>query len=82
VPLCNIDYNNRHKMGSVLEDSLENIWKGRSFEEKRKLHLNGCRESIDLCSDCNVWDDSYLESAGESSTQPSASGKLIEVVEL
>jgi len=57
VPLCNIDFNNKHPVGNVRDHSIEDIWKSKVITEKRYLHLNNRKGEIDICKNCNVWDE-------------------------
>ena len=57
VPLCNVDYSNKYPTGSLLTHSIEELWRSQIMEERRHLHLNGRKAEIDICKDCNVWDE-------------------------
>ncbi len=57
VPLCNIDYNNKFPTGSVANNSIANVWQSQKNRHRRKLHLNGQKSEISLCTNCNVWDE-------------------------
>lgn len=58
VPLCNADYNNRYPLGSLVSNSIQELWRSKIMEERRKLHLSGEKSSFNICKDCNVWDES------------------------
>lgn len=57
VPLCNSDYNNKYPLGSVVKNSILELWQSKVMQERRQLHLNGRKSSIDICGNCNVWDE-------------------------
>lgn len=58
VPLCNVDFNNTFPSGSVTSHSIAEIWRSELMNERRWLHLDGQKARIDLCENCNVWDES------------------------
>ena len=58
VPLCNVDYNNKYPVGSVVNSSIAELWQSKLSNERRELHLTGQKSCISLCADCNVWDES------------------------
>jgi pyruvate-formate lyase-activating enzyme len=57
VPLCNVDYNDKYPTGSVLTNSIAEVWQSKIMEERRQLHLTGEKSCISLCGNCNVWDE-------------------------
>lgn len=57
VPLCNVDFNNKHQTGNVRDHSIEDLWRSRAMAERRQMHLDGRKACIDLCAKCNVWDE-------------------------
>ena len=57
VPLCNVDYNNKHPTGSVATSSILEVWQSKIMHERRRLHLEGRRGLIPPCNGCNVWDE-------------------------
>ena len=59
VPLCNIDFNNKYPTGSVVKNSIEEVWRSKIMFERRQLHLTGKKACISLCEHCNVWDESH-----------------------
>jgi organic radical activating enzyme len=61
VPLCNVDYNNRHPSGSVSEVSIAEIWRSKVMSERRRIHLFGNKGNIDMCANCNVWEEAGAE---------------------
>lgn len=58
VPLCNIDFNNKFPTGSVVKDTIADLWRSKRANENRQLHLTGQKSCISICTDCNVWDES------------------------
>ena len=59
VPLCNIDYNNKYPTGSVMKNSIREIWKSKVMNQRRELHMKGKKGNIKLCKGCNVWDEEF-----------------------
>ena len=58
VPLCNIDFNNKYPTGSVVTNSIEELWQSKVLAERREWHMAGEKSRISLCKNCNVWDES------------------------
>ena len=57
VPLCNVDYNNKFPLGNVMNTSIRELWQSKIAEERREWHLNNKKNKIELCKNCNVWDE-------------------------
>ncbi len=57
VPLCNVDYNNKFPLGNVMKKSIKDLWRSKIAEDRRNLHLSNNKNKIDLCKNCNVWDE-------------------------
>ena len=57
VPMCNVDFNGNNKIGNVRENTILNIWNSKSMNEIRELHLSGIKGTIDMCKNCNVWEE-------------------------
>ena len=72
VPLCNVDYNNKYPSGSIMKNSVKEIWKSKIFNQRREWHLNNKKNNITLCKNCNVWD----EVAGEELISPEYAEKV------
>ena len=60
VPLCNVDFNNVYPIGSVLEHSIEELWKSKVMNDLREQHLTGKKSCISICENCNVWDEGQI----------------------
>lgn len=56
VPRCNVDYNNKHPLGNVLENPITELW--QRHEALRAQHIAGVRESI--CQGCTVWSEKQI----------------------
>lgn len=56
VPRCNVDYNNKHPLGNVLETPIAELW--QRHEALRAQHISGVRESI--CQGCTVWSEKQI----------------------
>ena len=57
VPLCNVDFNNKYPTGSIMKSSIKDLWTSKIMNARRKLHMNGNKKDISICSNCNVWDE-------------------------
>jgi radical SAM protein with 4Fe4S-binding SPASM domain len=54
VPCCR-DYLYQLDMGSLQENTLEEIWLGEKYQWMRGIHRQGKWDSIPLCADCDTW---------------------------
>ena len=52
VGLCCRDYNNIQKLGNVKHTSIEKIWQGEKMRQLRKSHLDGHRNKVAVCKNC------------------------------
>lgn len=57
VPLCNVDFNNKHPSGDVRDHSIREVWTSAVMERRRAMHLDGRKSAIPMCTHCNVWDE-------------------------
>ncbi len=57
VPMCNVDYNNKHALGEVRTRSITELWQGHVQSERRARHLDGRKGEFDICANCTVWND-------------------------
>lgn len=51
---CDIDYKSELSVGSVIENSLREIWNGSKFNEIREKHLSGNRHTCYPCDRCPI----------------------------
>ncbi len=51
---CDVDYKSELCVGSVKENSLQDIWNGKKFTTLRNEHLNGNRNKVYPCDRCPV----------------------------
>jgi radical SAM protein with 4Fe4S-binding SPASM domain len=61
VPLCNVDFNNKFPTGSIMNSTIRELWNSKIMSSRRELHLNGKKEEISICKNCNVWDEVHGE---------------------
>lgn len=54
VPCC-LDHSEKIVLGDLNTESPKEIWRGKKFEDLRKMHIEGRFDDIPLCKDCNVW---------------------------
>ena len=59
VGLCGVDYGGKYLMGNFSEETIEEIWRGESFQRVREWHLSKQRNAIWLCKGCDLWDRTY-----------------------
>jgi len=55
VTCCDQDYQGLHKLGSLHEASLQEIWQNAKFERLRTAHRTGNFEATTLCAACEEW---------------------------
>lgn len=60
VPLCNVDYNNKYPTGNVRDNSIAELWRSKTLNQRRGQHLSGDKSAISLCENCNVWDEGQI----------------------
>jgi len=61
VPMCNVDYNNRHPLGNVRDQKIGSLWQSVEQMHRRYKHMQGERDEIDICNGCTVWSEDKLE---------------------
>ena len=61
VPLCNVDFNNKHQLGDIMKSSIREVWKNSVLNKYREMHLSGLKSEIPICISCNVWEDHNLK---------------------
>ena len=54
-PCVRFDPYKRNILGNISVSSLSEIWYGCDRECLKKLHINGNRNNIDFCSNCDYW---------------------------
>ncbi len=52
VTACCIDATREMPLGNIFEQSLQDIWQGKKYNELRDLHTNGRYEEIPICARC------------------------------
>jgi len=58
IPCC-VDYNANLTIGSVQNDTIQNLWKNEKMDLLRKQHLNG--QFPDTCANCNECESNKTE---------------------
>ena len=58
IPCC-VDYNANLTIGSVQNDTIQNLWKNEKMDLLRKQHLNG--QFPDTCANCNECESNKAE---------------------
>ena len=61
VALCNYDWDEKHEIGNVNQQSLAEIWNSKEYEAIRKMHETDSIRDDYLCSKCEHWKAGYLE---------------------
>jgi MoaA/NifB/PqqE/SkfB family radical SAM enzyme len=62
VVTCDPMWNGQVPMGNVNESSLQQIWTGDVYTERRRAHLEGRYEELAVCDNCTDW---YRETSEE-----------------
>jgi radical SAM protein with 4Fe4S-binding SPASM domain len=55
VPMCNVDYNNKHPLGNLRDSKISELWQSMEQNRRREEHLQGKRSGI--CKGCTVWSE-------------------------
>ncbi len=55
VTVCDQDVNGRHAVGSLRDQSLEQIWRSRALDDLRRAHRQGHFDVTPLCATCGEW---------------------------
>lgn len=53
VAFCCMDFNSTIIVGNIMNQSIEEIWKGEKMQKLRQIHLEGRYYEIPICSRCN-----------------------------
>ena len=61
VAYCGSDVHNRGKFGSVMDDSIQSIWKGALAKYRQKQEEGKWEELPDFCRTCSDWNDADVE---------------------
>ncbi|CAK0761509.1 Radical SAM protein [Azospirillaceae bacterium] len=51
---CDVDYRSTLAIGSIVEKTLSELWRGENYEQLRKKHLTQHRQKITPCRGCAV----------------------------
>ena len=57
VPMCTVDFNNTYPTGSVLKNTIKELWDSPVMVERRQTHMEHRRGVFPSCRTCNVWDE-------------------------
>jgi hypothetical protein len=55
VTMCDQDFNGRHTVGRLGEQSLQEAWRGTVFQQTREAHRHGRFDPTPLCATCEEW---------------------------
>ncbi|MBN1436433.1 MAG: SPASM domain-containing protein [Sedimentisphaerales bacterium] len=55
VCVCDQDFACKHVIGNVTQQSVEDIWRSKQWEQLRKEHASGVYSSCELCGKCRDW---------------------------
>lgn len=53
IAFCCMDFNSTVVIGNIMEQTIEEIWRGEKMEKLRRMHLQGRYNEIPICSRCN-----------------------------
>ncbi len=65
VVICCMDYDGFTKVGNVLEDSLDEIWKNKKYQEYRNAHKVKNFDKLRFCSGCYLASEFKIQHIGE-----------------
>ncbi len=57
VPMCNVDFNNHYPTGNLENNTIQELWQSEIMNQRRNFHLQGQKDKISHCENCNVWDE-------------------------
>jgi hypothetical protein len=55
LAMCDQDFNGRHAVGRIGEESFEDLWRNAAFETVREAHRSGRFDPTALCAACDEW---------------------------
>lgn len=56
IALCAMDYDAVRNMGDLNTTTIEDVWRGKKFEDFRTLHASGKRNEEPMCRGCKLFD--------------------------
>lgn len=62
VQLCDSDIEQKVIMGNIAEETIQDIWQGRRFEQIREWHAGAQRNMVPICQGCDHWSRDFKES--------------------
>ncbi|WP_435151239.1 radical SAM/SPASM domain-containing protein [Candidatus Pelagibacter bacterium nBUS_44] len=74
VSVCCVDWSHGTVVGNFNDETFEEVWNGKKLKEFRLLHLNGERNKIGPCKNCD-----YIKDKGKHDNIDHICQKLIEV---
>ncbi|MBI4665259.1 MAG: radical SAM protein [Nitrospinae bacterium] len=57
APICSADIKGERSLGNVREKSIKEIWTSAQADYYRDKHAAGRKGEIDMCRDCNMWEE-------------------------
>ena len=61
VAVCNHDWNRKEYIGNIRDNSIQEVWTGKKYNEIRKRHIEGKLENDQTCKDCDHWKMYYIK---------------------
>jgi len=52
---CDVDYKSQLNVGSLLKNTISEVWKGKEYQKFRELHLSNSRNKCSPCDRCSLW---------------------------
>jgi len=62
VALCCFDYEGKGNLGSIMVNTIQEIWQSEKFNSYRQMHIQKKQELIPLCKNCNYMEYQPVES--------------------
>ena len=52
---CDVDYKSQLQTGSLVKNSIKEIWKNNEYKKIRNFHLSNSRDKCSPCDKCPLW---------------------------
>lgn len=63
--LCCVDWKLNHILGDLNKESISDVWNGKRLREYQLLHLQGYKDKIDICKNCESLSANNIDNIDE-----------------